>query len=147
MIGPALLSDFDEIVLRPDAAEHVLGLGSRLSMVDQNLVYYGGITMRVGDDVVAMAGVLPFSDHSCELWMRTGVLADKHWLALARAGKRWVRRIWSEKQNVKRLQVTVRHDIRVNVRFARWLGFEVEGLLRRYGPDGSDHFMMSMTRR
>lgn len=47
--------------------------------------------------------------------------------------------------NLHRLQITVRCD---DIRAVRWgnaIGFETEGRMKRYGPDGSDFFLMSRT--
>ena len=47
--------------------------------------------------------------------------------------------------NLHRLQITVRcEDIRA-VRWARAIGFNIDGMMMRYGPDGSDYYLMSRT--
>ena len=47
--------------------------------------------------------------------------------------------------NLHRLQITVRcADLRA-VRWAMVLGFEIEGMMKRYGPDQSDFYLMSKT--
>jgi hypothetical protein len=38
-----------------------------------------------------------------------------------------------------RIQTTVREDFRAGHRWAKMLGFEPEGLMRQYDPDGKDH--------
>ena len=30
------------------------------------------------------------------------------------------------------------------LKFARWLGFQIEGLMRGIGPNGENHYMMSL---
>ena len=40
--------------------------------------------------------------------------------------------------NIKRLQTSVKADCDVAVRFAKWMGLKEEGLMKSYGPDGSD---------
>jgi hypothetical protein len=39
---------------------------------------------------------------------------------------------------IKRLQTSVKADCDVALRFAKWLGLKEEGLMKQYGPDGSD---------
>ena len=39
-----------------------------------------------------------------------------------------------------RIQAAVRADWPEAQRFAEFLGLENEGLMRKYGPDGSDYF-------
>jgi len=40
---------------------------------------------------------------------------------------------------VKRIQTNVKADFKLGHRFAEWLGFEKEGLMKYYGPDGSNY--------
>jgi len=45
--------------------------------------------------------------------------------------------------NLQRVQASVNALDPRSVRFARWLGFENEGLMRKYGPDGTDYYRMA----
>ena len=45
--------------------------------------------------------------------------------------------------NLHRLQLTVRCQDQRAFRWATAIGFELEGQMRRYGPDGSDFYLMS----
>ena len=47
-----------------------------------------------------------------------------------------------KKNKIKRLQTSVKADFKLGVRFATWLGLEVEGLKKKYGPDGSDYYQL-----
>jgi len=47
--------------------------------------------------------------------------------------------------NLHRLQITVRSDDLRAVRWGKAIGFETEGRMKKYGPDGSDFFLMSRT--
>jgi hypothetical protein len=44
-----------------------------------------------------------------------------------------------ETNNIKRLQTSVKADFWHGQKFAKWMGFETEGLMKNYGPDGSDY--------
>ena len=48
-----------------------------------------------------------------------------------------------KKNNIKRLQTSVKADFKAGVRFASWLGLETEGLQKKYGPDGTDYLRMA----
>ena len=48
-----------------------------------------------------------------------------------------------KKNKIKRLQTTVKYDFNSGIRFASWLGLKPEGIMRRYGPDGSDYYRMA----
>ena len=45
--------------------------------------------------------------------------------------------------NYRRIEATVREDFPIGHSYIRWLGFQVEGLLRCYEPDGTNAFMYS----
>jgi hypothetical protein len=64
--------------------------------------------------------------------------------AFSRAIFRLVRN-WGDRHGLHRMQFSVRHDFHAALKWAEFLGFVREGLMRRYGPDGSDHFMFSRT--
>lgn len=49
------------------------------------------------------------------------------------------------KLNLHRYQMSARVDAPKAERWARTLGFQREGLMRRYGQDGSDYILMSRT--
>jgi RimJ/RimL family protein N-acetyltransferase len=44
---------------------------------------------------------------------------------------------------VQRVQASVHAEDAKAIRFAHWLKFEDEGLMRKYGPDGSDYHRMA----
>ena len=48
-----------------------------------------------------------------------------------------------EKNKIHRLQTSVKAEFKTGVRFANWLGLETEGLMKKYGPDGSDYLRMA----
>jgi hypothetical protein len=53
---------------------------------------------------------------------------------------------WQISEGFNRVQITIEF---VNAGFVRWsklLGFEMEGLMRCYGQDGQDHFLMARIR-
>jgi hypothetical protein len=45
------------------------------------------------------------------------------------------------KRKLRRVEITVKHDFEQGKKWAESLGFEQEGLLRKYGPNGEDYFM------
>ena len=47
--------------------------------------------------------------------------------------------------NLHRLQITVRCEDMRAVRWAKAIGFTIDGMMMKYGPDGSDYYLMSRT--
>jgi len=64
----------------------------------------------------------------------------KHPLGVAKAIKKDFARVAKE-HNIKRVQTAIRKDFAQGKRFAEWLGLESEGLMRKFGFDGSDQYM------
>ena len=72
------------------------------------------------------------------------VLATKevwdHPLLVARAIRKDFARIAKE-NNINRVQSAVRANYTTGLRFAKWLGLQEEGLMKKFGFDGSDQYM------
>jgi len=64
----------------------------------------------------------------------------KHPLGVAKAIKKDFARV-AKKNNITRVQTAVRADFKEGLRFAEWLGLEEEGLMKKFGFDGSDQYM------
>jgi len=64
----------------------------------------------------------------------------KHPLGVAKAIKKDFARVAKE-NNITRVQSAIRKDFSEGQRFAEWLGLEKEGLMRKWGFDGSDQYM------
>lgn len=47
--------------------------------------------------------------------------------------------------NLHRMEMAVQADYRTGHRWAKALGFEPEGILKKYGPDQADHIMYGRT--
>ena len=49
-----------------------------------------------------------------------------------------------KKHKIRRLQTSVKANFDRGLRFATWCGFEIEGLKKKYGPDGSDYYQLGI---
>lgn len=45
-----------------------------------------------------------------------------------------------EENDLQRIQASVHADDKQAIRYVEWLGFENEGLMKKFGPDGSDYY-------
>jgi len=80
-----------------------------------------------------------------EVWMLVGTEPLKpHAKAMLKAG-RLAAKIIHDHFGIDRLQTPVVVDQPKWIRFAEACGFKKEGLMKAYGPDGNDYFMMSRT--
>lgn len=77
-----------------------------------------------------------------EAWLITSVEIVSLSVTLTRTTIRYFDKIAIEQQ-LKRLQITVNVENDLAMRWANALKFQPEGLLRKYGPSGSDHMMFA----
>ena len=90
--------------------------------------------------ITAQFGIFQLWPGNCEMWLMPSPEISKKTVALHRASLAFFEHA-AAKMGTKRLQFTV-HS--ANVRADRWAQrcyFQKEGLLRHYGPDGSDYHM------
>jgi len=88
---------------------------------------------------------------SVRIW--TGV--EEMWLLMEERGREYAKALTRAaiayrdfrviSGNLHRLQITVRCEDMRAVRWARAIGFTIDGMMIAYGPDGSDYYLMSRT--
>lgn len=110
--------------------------GDAKNLVQDNLAFTGMID---GKPIFA-AGMKMIWNGVAEGW----VLATKdtldHPLLVARAIKKGFAKTAKE-NNINRVQTAIRADYTIGLKFAKWLGLEEEGLMKKFGFDGSDQYM------
>jgi RimJ/RimL family protein N-acetyltransferase len=92
--------------------------------------------------IVAIFGVSELWPGVADLWMIPSVHINKHAMAVVRGAKAVIDKAVDDFET-RRLQITVREDNQIAYRFARALGFDVECLMKSYGPEGADYYLMS----
>ena len=92
--------------------------------------------------VVAAFGVRPFWDGVSEMWLIPGKEIDRHAISVIRAAKQLTDTTMGD-YGIRRLQMCVNTQNDTAFRFAKALRFEVESVMTKYGPDGSDYYMMA----
>jgi hypothetical protein len=100
------------------------------------------ITAILQSKPVAIFGAIDVWDGVAEMWLNCEERLRTYGKTMTRAAQIYADYIVISR-NLHRLQITVRcADLRA-VRWGLALGFEIEGLMKKYGADGSDFFMMS----
>src|SRR6185312_14657212 len=92
-------------------------------------------TAMVGERVIGCAGIIETGAGSGYLWALASRDSRPHFVGLIRA----VRRLM-ELSPLRRLEATVERGFNPGCRALELLGFSCEGLMKKYGPDGKDHF-------
>ena len=80
-----------------------------------------------------------------EGWFLVDEVVRRYGIAMTKVAKKWID-LKFQKDSLNRLQITVRCDDVRAYKWAKCLGFSDDGVMRRFGPDGSDFFLMSITK-
>jgi RimJ/RimL family protein N-acetyltransferase len=96
-------------------------------------------TGLINDKVIAAAGMKRIWGNVAEGWFIAKNDVWNYPITIAKAVKQNIDYL-ATSNNIKRLQTAVRTDFGIGIRFAKWLGFNNEGLMKSYGFDGSDHY-------
>ena len=141
------LKDFE-----PDHAKKIIsyGMNSKLMEIDagfeDNHIYNystegNAYTMFVNGKPVFSIGIVILWSGVAEGW----VIASQNIFELKFLAAKTMKELTDDmckKNKIKRLQTSVKADFKLGVRFATWLGLEIEGLKKSYGPDGSDYYQL-----
>jgi RimJ/RimL family protein N-acetyltransferase len=96
-------------------------------------------TGLINDKVIAAAGMKRIWGNVAEGWFIAKNDVWNYPITIAKAVKQNIDYL-ATSNNIKRLQTAVRSDFGIGIRFAKWLGFTNEGLMKSYGFDGADHY-------
>lgn len=111
---------FSEIVRQPAYVQSLIDGGPAYALVD-------------GDEVFATAGLLPQWEGRAVAWALVSEAAGRRMVELHRAVLRCF-----EMHPFRRVETTVATHFEEGHRWARLLGFEREGTMRGYAPNGTD---------
>ena len=101
-----------------------------------------GFTMFVNGKPVYAIGIVILWSGVCEGW----VMANKNIFDVKFLAAKTMKELTEEmchRNKIKRLQTSVKAEFKLGLRFATWLGLEVEGLKKNYGQDGSDYYQLA----
>jgi RimJ/RimL family protein N-acetyltransferase len=96
-------------------------------------------TGLINDKVIAAAGMKRIWGNVAEGWFIAKNDVWNYPITIAKAVKQNIDYL-AKSNNIKRLQTAVRTDFGIGIRFAKWLGFTNEGLMKNYGFDDTDHY-------
>jgi len=104
-----------------------------------------GITVMQRGTPIGIFGAAKIWDGLHEAWFMVGEATRRYGIAMTKVAKKFILLKFQE-DSLNRLQITVRCDDVRAYKWAKCLGFSEDGVMRRFGPDGSDFFMMSIVR-
>jgi len=91
---------------------------------------------------IVAAGIFPLWQGTAEGWALSSKEIFNHKIKSAALIKRRMDLLCLNNK-VCRLQTAVKANFDLGIRFAKWLGLNEEGLMVKYGPDGSDYYRMA----
>ena len=119
-----------------------LGGGDIRAFADTLLAYPAKYAGLVEGECVVAFGFIPYWDGVAEGWMFTSKYLSRDKFIFHRAATKGIEYVYTY-AGLRRLQFTIHSYNPLAIRWADVLGFNLEGRLRKYGPDGADYFMYS----
>ena len=101
-----------------------------------------GFTLEDSGTVMAVGGVHVMWFGAGEAW----VLVSPECLDIPASFARYAKRQFNsilQDTGLRRVQASIHVDDDRAYRFAEWLGFENEGVMRKYGVEGDDYYRMA----
>ena len=120
-----------------EADRHFINIEGDAKNLEQDHLAFTGM---VNNKPIFAAGMKMIWGQVAEGWVIATSEMWKHPLGVAKAIKKDFARVAKE-NNITRVQSAIRKDFSEGQRFAEWLGLEKEGLMRKWGFDGSDQYM------
>lgn len=97
-----------------------------------------GYTLMDNNVILGIGGVHNMWDGVGEAWL----VISKQGFTKPHTVAKWTNIMFDviqEEHNYKRLQAAVSLKDQTALRFVHWMGFKEEGIMQKYGPDGSDY--------
>ena len=126
------------------------GLNDKLMDIDANFTENRidfalvglSFTLLHNNNPVCSGGIVPLWNGVAEGWVISSKRIYKNKIKSARLIRHRTD-ILCAANKIWRLQTAVKANFKTGIRFAEFLGFKNEGLMRGYGPDKSDYYLMA----
>lgn len=125
-----------------------------LELIDAKSLHSGEIPKEIHGDavtfvrggmVLAIFGGFYVSEHVFNLWAIVAKDAEIYWISFARKCIRHLRFVMKA-ASLQRVQIALRESECATLqRWAKFLGFEQEGLMRAYGPNRENYWLYART--
>jgi RimJ/RimL family protein N-acetyltransferase len=132
-------SQMNHMLTQKDASFIINDNNKECMDLEQEHLAFTGL---INDKVIAAAGMKRIWGNVAEGWFIAKNDVWNYPITIAKAVKQNIDYL-ATSNNIKRLQTAVRTDFGIGIRFAKWLGFTNEGLMKSYGFDGADHYRMA----
>lgn len=124
-----------------DTKEYMKHIPNYVHYIWDNAVVGSSWTAICKGKVIAVFGIRYIWNGLAEMWMVPSKDIHKYAISLVR-GARALTDTAIHDNEIKRLQIVVKVENDVALRFAKSLGFGVESVMTKFGPEGADYYMM-----
>ena len=136
------LHHIKEIELRDNEKAGLASLPNFLDICRAYEMAGNAWTLFSPEGIVCIAGVFPTWPGVGTAWSFTSELVKKYPLSYFKATKKMMEAI-ADDMGLHRIQTVTRAEDETASRWACHLGFELEGTMKRYSPDGKDCLMFA----
>jgi len=119
-----------------EADKNYINIEGNAKNLEQDDLAFTGL---VGKKPIFAAGMKMVWGQVAEGWVIATQDVWDYPLSVAKAIRKDFARVAKE-NNIVRVQTAIRKDFEQGQRFAEWLGLENEGLMRKFGFDGTDQY-------
>lgn len=114
----------------------------RDNMCEQSINGYAALEEN---NPIAIAGINSLWNGVAEGWIVIGKESELYKFQIAKTVKLMLKKMINE-NNLFRLQASVCVDDKKAIRFTQWLKFTEEGIMRKFGPDGTDYMRYALVK-
>ena len=125
-------------VIKNKSDKYTLGIDNMLPYIDGYLVPGSSMAVIDNNKPVAAFGIFPLWDGVGEAWMIPSKYHLEKPISLARHLKKGFFEI-AENMKLRRAQAAVKDSYDMGSKLLKFVGFEFEGDMPQYGPDGNDY--------
>lgn len=140
IVRPWELGDTHKLTLQ-SSQEYLVQIGS----VDFDLtpISEAGLAWvaEIEGQIIAIAGLMPEWENRATAWAYISKDAGRHFVRIHKAVSRFL-----EQSDYRRIEATIDVGFDAGVKWIEMLGFEYEGYLRAYRPDGADMLLYARVR-
>ena len=146
------MDKFEIVPYKPDHGNQMIEFGLNDKLMDHDATFkenridfaLAGLsfTLLCNSEPVCSGGIIPVWNGNAEGWAIASKRILKNKIRSARLIKTRMD-LLCQNNKIWRLQTAVKADFKTGIRFAEFLQYKKEGLMRGYGPDKSDYYRMA----
>tara|TARA_A100001388_G_scaffold264327_1_gene235487 strand:- start:381 stop:833 length:453 start_codon:yes stop_codon:yes gene_type:complete len=146
------MDKFEIVPYDPQHGEDMIAYGLNDKLMDHDATFKDNridfktpalsYTLLCNGEPVCSGGIIPLWNGNAQGWVISSKRIFKNRIRASRLIKKRTD-ILCAANKIWRLQTSVKANFTTGMRFAEFLGFKNEGLMRGYGPDKSDYYLMA----